>query len=148
MRVASQKDGDLSTYFGIIDESEAGIESSSLKQKLIVNHTESNRGIIRGHLPLEYVFGFCKSCRKITKSIGFEIDLRTSNTKQDILFTTLRGNDVNVTINSISLYIYHLSSPILKHRCFLTKLLKNPSHYHMNLGRLTENQLIQLRKFK
>ena len=31
--------------------------------------------------------------------------MRTSNRKQDILYTTLEDNDFNVTINSISLFI-------------------------------------------
>ena len=105
MRIITQKDGDLSTYFDIIDESEDGINNSSLKQILIDTHTEANRGLIRGHLPLEYIFGFCKSFKKITKGLGFELDLQTSNRKQDILYTNLGDNDVNVTINSISLYI-------------------------------------------
>ena len=37
--------------------------------------------------------------------MGFELQLKTSDKKQNITFTTLRGNDVNVTINSIYLFI-------------------------------------------
>ena len=37
--------------------------------------------------------------------MGFELDLRTSNRKQDILYTTLGDNDVNVIINSSNLFI-------------------------------------------
>ena len=33
----------------------------SIKQILIKNHTEDNQRLIRGHLPLEYTFAFCKS---------------------------------------------------------------------------------------
>ena len=105
MRLITQKDGDLSTYFDIIDESEDEINNSSLKKILIDNHTEANRGFIRGQLPLEYIFGFARSFKKITKGLGFELDLRTSNRKQDILYTTLGDNDVNVTIISISSFI-------------------------------------------
>ena len=105
MRLVTQKHGDLSSYFDIIDESEDGINDSSLKQILINNHTEANRGLIRGHLPLEYIFGFARPFKKITKGLGFELALRTSNRQQDILYTTLDDNDVNVTINSISLFI-------------------------------------------
>ena len=86
MRTVTQKDGEFSTYFDIIDESEAGIDNSSLKQILINDRTADNRDIIRGHLPLEYVFGFAKSFEKITKRIGFELDLRTTNRKRDILY--------------------------------------------------------------
>ena len=105
MRLVTQKDGDLSTYFDIIDESEGEINNTSLRQILIDNHTEASRGLIRGHLPLEYIFGFCRSFKKISKELGFELDLRTSNRKQDILYTNLGDNDVNVTIISINLFI-------------------------------------------
>ena len=105
MRLVTVKDGDLFTYFDTIDEIEDEINNSSLKKILIDNHTEANRGLIRGHLPLEFIFGFARSFKKITKGLGFELDLRTSNRKQDILSTTLGDNDVNVTINSISLFI-------------------------------------------
>ena len=105
MRLVTQQDGDLSTYFDIIDESEDEINNSSLEKILIDNHTEANRGLIRGHLPLEFIFGFARSFKKITKGLGFYLDLRTSNRKQDILYTTLGDNDVNVTINSIRLFI-------------------------------------------
>ena len=112
MRLVTQKDGDLSTYFDIIDESEDGIDSCSLEQVLINSHNPDNRGIIRGHLPLEYVFGFCKSFMEKPKCLGFEMDLRTSNRKQSILYTTSGDNDVNFTINSISLFIPQIiSSP-------------------------------------
>ena len=105
MRIVTHKDGDLSTYFDIIDESEGEINNTSLKQILVDNHTEANQGLIRGHLSLEHIFGFCRSFKKITKGLGFELDLRTSNRKRDILYTTLGENDVNVTINSINLFI-------------------------------------------
>ena len=64
MRWVTQKDGDLSTFFDIIDESEDEINSWSLKKILFDNHTEANRGVIRGHLPLECIFGFARSFEK------------------------------------------------------------------------------------
>ena len=64
LRLVTQKDGELSSSFDIIDESEAGIDNSSLEEILINNHTEANGGIIRGHLSLEYIFGVCKSLKK------------------------------------------------------------------------------------
>ena len=105
MRLVTQKDGDLSTYFDIIDESEGQINNSSLKQILINNHTDHNKGIFSGHLPLQNIFGFARSFKKITKELGFELDFRTSNRKRDILYTTMGDEDVYVTINSISLFI-------------------------------------------
>ena len=56
MRLVTKKDSDLSTYFDITDESEDGIDRSSLKQILVDNHTADNRGIIRGHPALENFF--------------------------------------------------------------------------------------------
>ena len=108
MRLVTQKDGDLSTYFDINNETQNGINDSSLKQVIINNHTEANRGLIRGHLPLEYIFGFARSFKKIKKGLGFELELRTSNRKRDILYPILDDDDVNVTINSISLFIPQL----------------------------------------
>ena len=64
MTFDNQKDGDLSTYFDIIDKCETKIDISSLKQVLINNHTDDNKGIIRGHLPPGYIFAFCKSFKK------------------------------------------------------------------------------------
>ena len=43
MRLVTQKDGDISTYFDRIDENETGINSSSLQQLLINNHIEDNQ---------------------------------------------------------------------------------------------------------
>ena len=105
MRLVTQKDGGLSTYLDIIDESEDEINNSILKKILIDIHTEANRGFIGGHLPLEYNCGFCRSFKKISESHGFALDSRTSNRKQDILCTIPGDNDVNVTIKSISLFI-------------------------------------------
>ena len=106
MRLLTQKDGDLSSYFDRIDETEAGINNSTLKKLLIDSHTNNdNKGQIRANLPLEHIFGFCKTFKKIKKGLGIELQLKTSNEKQNLIYTTLGGNDVNVTINSIYLYI-------------------------------------------
>ena len=74
------------------------MKHTSLKQTLINNDTEANRGKIKGHLPLENIFGFCKTFKQTTKDLGFNLDL------QVILFKTL-GNDINVTINSLFLLV-------------------------------------------
>ena len=58
LRLVTEKDGDLSTYFDISDENENEINHSSFKKVLIGNHTEANGGLFRGHLPVEYIFGF------------------------------------------------------------------------------------------
>ena len=59
MMFLTQRPGDLSTYFDIIDESEDGNYISTLKQALINNDTEGNRGLIRGHLPQIFISAFC-----------------------------------------------------------------------------------------
>ena len=105
MRLVTQQDGDLSIYFDIIDESENGIENSSLKNILNNNHTGANKGVIRGHLSLEYIVDFAQSFKKITKGLGFELDLRTSNRKRETLYSTLGDNDNNVTIIGPSLFV-------------------------------------------
>ena len=106
MRLITSKDGDLSSYF------EKNVESvldndNHLKQILIVNHAEDvNKGKIKGQLALEHIFGFCRTFKKITKNLGFHIIFKM-NDLQDIIFTTIADdiNDINVTINSLYLYI-------------------------------------------
>ena len=108
MRLLTQKDGGLSSYFDKIDETGVGIANSSLKEMLIDSHTnDDNNGKIRANLPLEHKFGFCKTFKKITKGLGFELQLKTPNEKRNIIYTTnaFGANDDNVTINSIYLYI-------------------------------------------
>ena len=106
MRLLTQKNGGFSSYFDKIDEREAGIVNSTLKKMLIDSHDDDNNNDkIRANLPLEHIFGFCKTFKKITKALGFELQLKTSNEKQSIIYTTLGGNDINITIISIYLYI-------------------------------------------
>ena len=126
LRLLTQKDGNLSSYFDEIDEREAGNGNSTLKQLLIHSHTnEDNKGKIRANLPLERIFGFCKTFKKMTKGLGFEIQLKTSNEKQNILYTTLGGNDVNVTINSIYLYIPSLVPSAEQQQMFNEAIIEN-----------------------
>ena len=105
MKFVTQRDGDLSTYFDKVHESEAGIKISSLKQILINSHTEHNRGLIRGHLPLEHIFGFCRSYEKINERLRFELKLQNITRKQDVLSTKLGDKTVDVTNNCVHLYI-------------------------------------------
>ena len=65
MRVLTQKNGDLSSYFEKTDELEVGIADSTLKHMLIDSPTnDENKGKIRANLPLEHKFGFCKTFKK------------------------------------------------------------------------------------
>ena len=62
MRVLTSKDGDLLSNFDKIDETPEGSNNTSLRHMLINNHTvEANRGKVKGQLPLEHIFGFCKT---------------------------------------------------------------------------------------
>ena len=71
MRALTSKDEDLLTYFDNIDETQNGSNNTSLKQKLINNHTETNRGKIKGPLPLEHIFGFLKLFKRLLKILVF-----------------------------------------------------------------------------
>ena len=79
MRALTSKDGDLLSRFDNIDETEAGSNITSLKQMLFNNHTQANIGKIKGHLPLEHMFGFCKTFEKIPKNLGFHLTFRTND---------------------------------------------------------------------
>ena len=103
MRLLTSKDGDLSSYFDKNGESVLD-DTNPLKQILINNHAaEANKGKIEGHLPLEHIFGFCKTFKKITKNLGFHLNFRM-NDLQDIIITTI-ADDINVTINGLYLYV-------------------------------------------
>ena len=57
---------------------------------LIDSHTEEdNNGKTRANLPVEHIFGFCKTFRKTTKGLGFELQLKTSNEKQKSFYQLL-----------------------------------------------------------
>ena len=103
MRLLTSKDSDLSSYFDKDGESVIN-NDNPLKKILINNHAqEVKKGKIKGHLALEHIFGFCRSFKKITKNLGFHLKFKM-NDLQDIIFTTI-ADDINVTINSLYLYV-------------------------------------------
>ena len=82
MRSLTSIDGDLSSQFDIFNDvdTNAANNNTSLKQILIDNHTlPVNKGKIKSQLPLEHVFSFCKTFKKITKILGFRITLKTKD---------------------------------------------------------------------
>ena len=113
MRLVSSRDGDLLSQFDNINE-EIGanegaisdnIRETSLNKMLITNHEDANRRKIKGQLPLEHIFGFCKTFKKVTKNLGFRITFKAANL-QDIIYTTIAAaTPINVIINSLYLYI-------------------------------------------
>ena len=73
---------------------------------MIDNHeADANRAIIKGQLALAHIFGFCKTFKKVTKNLGFEITFKTANL-QNIIYTSIAdGTQIDVTINSLYLYV-------------------------------------------
>ena len=82
MRALANKDGDLKSHFDKIDESEALVNFTLLKH-LPVNHHDiaANKEEIKGQLPLQRVFGFCKTYKKITKQLEFHLSFKTAELK-------------------------------------------------------------------
>ena len=72
MRVLTSKDGDLLSQVDNIKKGNADddFDSTSLKKMFIENHeNDADRGKIKAQLPLEHIFGFCKSFKKVTKNL-------------------------------------------------------------------------------
>ena len=87
MRLLTSKDGDLLSHFEKNDESEAEMVDTSLHHHLNNNHdVDANKGEIKGILPLEHIFVFCKTFEKINKQLGFHLTLKTAGL-QDIIGT-------------------------------------------------------------
>ena len=105
MRALTSKDGDLLSQFDNINEGNrnAIFDSFSLKKMLSYNHDLAHKGKIKRQIPLEHIFGFCKSFRKITRNLGFHITFKTASL-QDIIYKSIAKN-INVTINSLYLYV-------------------------------------------
>ena len=117
MKVISNKDDDLLSQFGFIDENDIPllerladlppqIRSTPHQKMLIDNHLDSNKGKIKGYLYLEDIFGFYKTFKKVTINLGFHLTFKTANL-QDIIYTSM-ADDIYVTINSLCLYVPNL----------------------------------------
>ena len=117
MRVISNKDGDLLSQFDNINENDipileqladlpVQIRDTPHQKMLINNHTDANKGRIKGYLYLEDIFGFCKTFKKVTKNLGFHITFKT-NDLQNILYSSM-ADDINVTTNNLYLYVPNL----------------------------------------
>ena len=122
MKLLTQRDADLSFYFDIIDESEAGNNTSSLKQIVFNNHAKVTRGVLRGYfLPPEKIFGFRKSFNTITKGLCSELAIKTSK----ILYTMSGDKDVNVTIDSSKLHMLTITPSAETQRIFNESITKS-----------------------
>ena len=144
MRVLTSKDGDLMSYIDKIDETQ--IDNTSLKQILINNHVAANKGKIVGQLPLKNNFGFCKTFKKITKGLGFQLTLKTANL-QDLLFKTMVP-DFNITINSLYLFVPTLIPDAATQSMFNKSIKDNFKISFLILGRVKEKYLTQVWNIK
>ena len=117
MRAVSNKDGDLLSQFDNLNENDipvlnrladlpVKIRDTPHQKMLINNHTDVNKGKIKGYLYLEDVFGFCKTFKKVKKNLVFHLTFKT-NDLQDIIYTSMTGN-IDVTIYNLYLYVPNL----------------------------------------
>ena len=117
MRAISNKGGDLLSQFDNINENDIAILEmlvdsppqirDSLHQKMLINnHTDANKCKIKGYLYLEDIFGFCKTFKKVTKNLGFNLTFKTKDL-QNIIYSSM-ADDINVTINNLYLYVPNL----------------------------------------
>ena len=93
MRAISNRYGDLVSQFDNTNENDipilerlanlpAQIRDTNHYKMLINNHTNpANRGEIKGYLYLEDIFGFCKTFKKVTKTLGFHLTFKTIDYK-------------------------------------------------------------------
>ena len=98
MKDISNRDGDFLSQFDNINEKDISIiervadlppqiRDSSHKKMLINNHTDANKGKIKGFLYLEDIFGFCRMFKNGPKKLGFHLMLKTANLRDIILFS-------------------------------------------------------------
>ena len=121
MEVISNKDADLLSQFGNFIEIDIPIverlanlppqKRSTPHQKMLIDdHTDPNKGKIKGCLYLEDFFGFCKTFKKVTKSLGFHVMFQTNDLK-DIVYTSM-DDDINATIYNLYLSIPNLTPSV------------------------------------
>ena len=121
MKVVSNKDDDILSQFGNINENDIPllerltdlppqIRDTPHQKMLIYNHTDPNKTKIKEYLNLEDILGFCKTFKEATETLGFHLLLKT-NDLQDIIYTSM-AYDINVAINSLYLYIPNLKPSV------------------------------------
>ena len=127
MGAMSNKDGDLISQFDNINENDIPvlerladlppqILSTSHQKMLINNHTDPNKGKIKGYLYLDDIFGFCKTFKKVTKNLGFHLTFKT-NDLQNIIYSSM-ADDRNVTIKNFYLYVPNLIPSVETQKMF------------------------------
>ena len=117
MKVISEKDGDLLSQFDNNNETDIPIleriinlppliRDTPHQKMLINNHTDANKGKLKGSFYLEDIVGFCKNFNKVTKNIGFHVMFKTIDL-QDSIYRSVDDN-INVTINNLYLFVPNL----------------------------------------
>ena len=81
----------------------------------------ANKGKIKGQLPLEHIFGFRKTFKKITKQFGFHLTLKTADL-QDIIYTKLA--DIIIKTDKLFLYV-PMFIPDAETQIIFIELIKN-----------------------
>ena len=117
MRVMLNKDGDLLSQFDNYNENDIPVlerlanlppqtRDTPHQKMLLNNHTDANKGKIKGYLYLEDIIGFWKTFKKVTKNLGFHLTFKT-NDLQNIVSSFMADN-INVTVNNLYLYVPNL----------------------------------------
>ena len=117
MRAISNKDGDLLSQFDIFNGNDIPVlerltdlppqtRSITHQKMLINNHTDANKGKIKGFLFLEDIFGLCKTFKKVTKNLGYHLTFKT-NDLQDDIYTSIT-DEINATLYNLYLCIPNL----------------------------------------
>ena len=90
MKVLSKKDGDLLSQFDNFNENDIPIlerlqdlppqiRETPDQKMLIFNHTDANKGRIKGYLYLEDIFEYCKSVKKVARILVFHFMFETAD---------------------------------------------------------------------
>ena len=109
MTPLKSKDGGLLSHFDEIEESHAEIKNTSLIHLLVKKpDIPVNESKIKGQLPWEILFGFCRTYKKISEQLGFHLILKTVE-QQDINYKAV-DEDIKVSFGSFPSDNYSWSS--------------------------------------
>ena len=98
-RVLTSRDGDFTSHFVKVNETQADKTTTTLKYMIIGDHEENSTGKNKGQLSLEHIFGFCMRFRKITKSLWFHLTIKTAELQDSI--STTYADVTNITTFSL-----------------------------------------------
>ena len=145
IRLLTSEDVELSSWFD--KNGENALKDNAVLKKLLIKNLgiKVKKGKIKGHLPLEQIFGFCTTFKKTTKNLGFHPIIKTADL-QDIIFTT-KATDINVTKKGLYLFVLH-EFQIPKRKLCLMKLFKRVLQSLTTHGIQSVNYLLTVMNFK